>query len=233
MQNPHYFAIIPAAGIGHRMGASIPKQYLPLAGKTIIEHTLYCLLNSDRIRAVIIVLNQNDNFWPRLNFGHTKLMTAMGGKERCHSVLNGLHALTGLANANDWVLVHDAVRPCLQPSEINYFIQTIADDPIGGLLGIPAQDTIKQVDNNQCVIKTLDRSQLWQAQTPQMFRYAKLQASLEAAIKSNQLPTDEAAAIELTGANLRLVEGQKSNIKITLKEDLTLAECILASKLKS
>lgn len=233
MQNPRYFAIIPAAGIGQRMGASIPKQYLPLAGKTVIEHTLYCLLNSDRISSVIIVLNQNDNFWPRLNFGHTKLMTAIGGKERCHSVLNGLHALAGQADPNDWVLVHDAVRPCLQPSDINQFVQNIADDPIGGLLGIPAQDTMKQVDNKQRVVKTLDRSQLWQAQTPQMFRYGKLHASLEAAIHSNTLPTDEASAIELTGVSPLLVEGQRSNIKITRKEDLEYAEFILTHRLKN
>jgi len=226
---PAYFAVIPAAGIGRRMAGDAPKQYLAIAGKTILEHTLATLLAEPRLETLVVVVGPQDQQWQQLAvFNHPRVETVAGGEQRCHSVLNGLNYLQTRCTENDWVLVHDVARPCVRLQDIDRLLSAVsAGQDDGGLLAVPASDTIKQVDKQQRVTATLDRSQLWQAQTPQMFRYGRLRQAMLAAIADNQLVTDEAAAIELSGGSVRLVEGSASNIKVTRAEDLALAEFYL------
>lgn len=225
----HLWVIIAAGGSGARMGANTPKQYLPLCGKTVIEHTLDCLLTYPRFNKIVVVLPKNDTHWASLNFpDKEKLLIATGDKERYHSVLNGLTALKNLAAADDWVLVHDAARPCLQHSDIDKLIAQLADHPVGGLLGAPLHNTIKQVAADHHIINTLDRSKLWQAFSPQMFRYGLLTEALHAALKQQQPVTDDASAIELLGKSPLMIEGRRDNIKITEPADLALAEFYLS-----
>jgi len=229
MENlPRYFAIVPAAGIGTRMGNNIPKQYLLLQHKPILEHALIPLLNYEPLQKVVVVLHENDKHWQKLSLNHPKLITITGGIERFHSVFNGLLALQNIAKSHDWILVHDAARPCLQQSDIDKLVHTLKDHPVGGVLGVPIRDTIKKVSDQQ-IISTLDRKELWQAYTPQMFRYGLLKKALEFAINNNLIATDEAAAIELIGEKPAMVEGRRDNIKITEPSDLKLAEFYLSS----
>lgn len=216
-----YFVIIPAAGIGTRMQADIPKQYLKLDQHTIIEHTLNCFLADPRFEKVIVALHPEDSYWPRLNLQHAKLTTVIGGAERCHSVLNGLRALAEVAGPMDWVLVHDAARPYLSKADLDNLIDTLKDHPVGGLLGMPVRDTVKRVNAQTEVIETVDRTTLWHAFTPQMFRFQCLFNALQTAIAQQQLVTDEASAIELTGAKPMMVLGSTSNIKVTHPADIS------------
>ncbi len=224
-----YWVVVPAAGVGARIGAEVPKQYLKLHNKTILEHTLNTLLSYPLFEKILVVLSPDDVHWQTLNFFHPKLITVIGGAERYHSVLNGLQALEKLADENDWVLVHDAARPCLQHSDIDKLINQLSNHPVGGILAAPLQDTIKQADAQKHIQATLDRKTIWQAFTPQMFRYGLLKNALQTAIQNNQSVTDEASAVELLGEKPVLVEGLRSNIKITTAEDLKLAEFYLAS----
>lgn len=230
-ENPRYWVIIPAAGVGKRMEASLPKQYLLLNNKTILEHTLQCFISHPLITKILLVLNSNDTIWPSLNFPHhEKLILVTGGERRCDSVLNALSHLQQFADDDDWVLVHDAVRPCLRHEDIDKLIEELADNRVGGLLGVPVRDTLKKVDENGKVIKTVDRENVWQALTPQMFRFGKLLNALQLAVSKDAatIPTDEAAAIELTGEKPMMIQGRHDNIKITYPEDLLLAELILS-----
>lgn len=221
-----YFAIIPAAGIGHRMQTALPKQYISIHGKKILEFTLTTLLAYARFKKCVLVINKKDKNWPDLQLNFSHLLTVLGGEERCHSVFNGLMALKTIAKKNDWILVHDAARPLLHQSDIDKLITHLKDHPIGGLLGHPIKNTVKQLDNQR--LKTLDRKKLWAAITPQMFRYHWLVNALDSAIKKNHLPTDEAHAIELFGQQPKMVEGRRDNIKITNKEDLNLLDYYLS-----
>ncbi len=229
--SPTYWAVVPAAGIGRRMGVAIPKQYLQLHGSTVIEHTLSRLCRHPRINAVVVSLGAEDEQWPsvasRLSNQH-KLLTTVGGVERCHSVFNGLLRLAGQAQEDDWVLVHDAARPCLHHTDIDCLIATLADHPVGGLLGVPVADTMKRTSENGEVIETVSRDNLWRAMTPQMFRYGLLKEALAAALSGNLMVTDEAAAMENAGHIPRMVECRADNIKITRPEDLALAEMYMA-----
>ena len=228
-----YWVVIPAAGSGSRMGGEVPKQYLSLAGKTVIEHTLQRFLDDVRIAGIVVAISPDDRHWHRLNLGDgPQLLTTPGGAERCHSVLAGLSRLEGLARADDWVLVHDAARPCLRGADIDRLIIELADHPVGGLLGLPVKDTMKRGGLDQDVVETVDRDGLWHALTPQMFRYSILVAALKAALEKQIIVTDEAQAVELNGATPRLVEGQADNIKITRPQDLALAELYLQQQLK-
>jgi 2-C-methyl-D-erythritol 4-phosphate cytidylyltransferase len=215
-----YFVIIPAAGIGTRMQANVPKQYLKIADQTILEHSLQPFLRDPRFEKIFVVLHPNDTYWPTLNLQHPKLLTITGGAERCDSVLQGLLALQNHAQENDWILVHDAARPYLQQQDLDNLISTLQDHPVGGLLGMPVRDTLKQVNANHEVIATVDRTMLWQAYTPQMFRFKKLLTALQAAINQGYAVTDEASAIEFIGEKPLMVLGQTSNIKITQSTDL-------------
>jgi 2-C-methyl-D-erythritol 4-phosphate cytidylyltransferase len=228
MKAPQHFAVVPAAGAGKRMGAAKPKQYLPLAGSSVIAHALAVLLRHPRIDGVVVVTGAGDLWWRNIRIDTAKpLIRTIGGEERCHSVLNGLNALAGRAKPDDWVLVHDAARPCLQTSDLDLLIETLEGDPVGGLLATPVRDTLKRADAAGRVQVTVDRRGMWHAMTPQMFRLKMLEAALRRALKHNLLVTDDASAIEAAGWTPRLVEGRASNIKITRPEDLMLAEFLL------
>ena len=219
---------MPAAGAGNRMGAEIPKQYLSLANKRVIEHSLERLSAHPRIGGVVVVLGPHDRWWRERKPGNGSWLRRVdGGAERCHSVLNGLRALADEAGEDDWVLVHDAARPCVHPADIERLIDELADHPVGGLLGVAVRDTMKRTDPSGNVRETVRREGLWHALTPQMFRLGLLTRALQEAIVSGCLVTDEAQAIELVGEVPRIVEGRPDNIKITRPEDMSLAELFL------
>ncbi len=226
---PRYWAVVPAAGVGKRMASVIPKQYLELYGRTVIEHTLGRLCAHAKIDAVVVALGDHDEYWQQLAPANAnKLLITHGGEERCHSVYNGLLALTDQARDNDWVLVHDAARPCLHTKDIDRLMNTLADQTVGGLLGVPVADTMKRTDANGEVIDTVSRDKLWRAMTPQMFRYGVLKKALADALQTGFMVTDEASAIEHAGHRPIMVECRADNIKITRPEDLMLAEMYLA-----
>lgn len=205
------------------MGMSTPKQYLPLLGKTVIEHTLDRLSSHPRIAGVVVVIAPGDVHWQSLSPKQTP-MIAEGGAERYHSVLNGLHKLATIAQPHDWVLVHDAARPCIRHADIDTLIDSVAGHAVGGLLGVPVSDTVKRADNAGNVMDTVNRHGLWRAMTPQMFRLEVLMHALHYAVTQHLPVTDEAAAMELCGFAPRMIEGHADNIKITLPQDLMLAE---------
>ena len=221
-QTIKFWAVVPAAGVGKRMNADRPKQYLELAGKTVIEHTLLRLLQAEVFTAVAVAISAEDPYWAELDVArHEQIIRAKGGKERADSVLSGLHSIRDHAHDDDWVLVHDAARPCITPSDIHHLIDSLVDDEVGGILALPCADTLKSV-NGHNILGTLDRSHIWRALTPQMFRYASLKTALEQAVGHSAI-TDEASALELQGLQPKIVEGRPDNIKITRPEDLALA----------
>ncbi len=223
-----YWAVIPAAGVGARMAAGIPKQYLSLRGRTIFEHTLERFLSHPRIDGVVVSVATEDPIWPTLPLtGRPRILRVDGGAERCHSVLNALKALVSAGCDADWALVHDAARPCLRTTDIDTMIDALSDDPVGGILAVPVRDTMKRGSATQRITATVDRSGLWHALTPQMFRVGPLAAAIERALDRGVKVTDEAQAMELTGQAPRLVEGHADNIKITRPQDLELAELYL------
>ncbi|SMN15293.1 2-C-methyl-D-erythritol 4-phosphate cytidylyltransferase [uncultured Candidatus Thioglobus sp.] len=233
MVNQH-FLIVPASGIGRRMNAQKPKQYLKLEnGLSVLDQTLKTLLNIEQIKGCVVAIAQNDTEFKNSIFSnHKKLLaTAIGGKQRFHSVLSALKALRPFAKDNDWVLVHDAARPCVKASEVVNLIKQLKDSPVGGLLATQVVDTIKK-SRHHIVETTLDRSELWQAQTPQMYRFGVLSKALENVMKNNLMITDEASSIEYLGLKSVLVPASKSNLKITTPEDLELANFYLNSTLK-
>jgi len=217
-----FWAVVPAAGVGKRMQSDRPKQYLELAGKTVIEQTLIRLLGAEVFSAVAVAISVEDPYWPELELSrHPQVLTAPGGKERADSVLSALKTLQGRADDNDWVLVHDAARPCITSEDIHQLIDTLADDPVGGILALSSHDTLKDVQGN-AIVGTLDRRHIWRALTPQMFRYGMLRAAL-IETEGNPMITDEASALELKGLKPKIVEGRPDNLKITRPEDLALA----------
>jgi 2-C-methyl-D-erythritol 4-phosphate cytidylyltransferase len=226
-ENIKFWAVVPAAGVGKRMNADRPKQYLIFAGKTVIEHTLTRLIQVDIFSGIVVAISEEDPYWPDLTISTNELIiTAPGGKERADSVLSGLNAIRDQASDSDWVLVHDAARPCLAIDDIHLMINTLQDDVVGGILALSSHDTLKSVDDNQLIINTLDRRQIWRALTPQMFRYGMLKSALEAT-EGNAAVTDEASALEIIGFKPKIVEGRPDNIKITRPEDLALAQFYL------
>lgn len=223
-----YWAVIPAAGVGTRMAAEVPKQYLSLRGRTIIEHTLERFLSHPRIDGIVVAVAADDPIWPTLPVaGRPRIRRADGGAERCHSVLNALKVLESAGQGGDWVLVHDAARPCVRASDIDGMIDALSDHPVGGILAVPVRDTMKRADGGLSITATVDRSGLWHALTPQMFRVGPLAAAIERALATGVKVTDEAQAMELIGQAPRLVEGHADNIKITRPQDLELAELYL------
>ncbi|MCQ4315393.1 2-C-methyl-D-erythritol 4-phosphate cytidylyltransferase [Stutzerimonas zhaodongensis] len=220
---PPFWVVIPAAGVGSRMRADRPKQYLELGGQTILEHTLDRFLDHPQLQGLVVSLAEQDPYWPELQCAaDPRICRATGGSERADSVLAGLQVLSGLgANEEDWVLVHDAARPNLALDDLNRLLATLADDPVGGLLAVPARDTLKRAGADGRVQETVDRSVIWQAFTPQMFRLGSLRAALMDALTSGVAVTDEASALEWAGHHPRLIEGRADNLKITRPEDLT------------
>jgi len=223
-----YWAVVPAAGVGKRMGADRPKQYLPLAGKRVIEHTLARLASHPRIAKIVVAIGAEDDYWREVRLPEqAEVQRVEGGAKRCHSVFNGLEAIKHAAGENDWVLVHDAARPCLRVADIEHLITTLVAHPVGGILGIPVADTMKRSRADGTIVETVCRDNLWRAVTPQMFRFGMLYDALGRANRANALITDEASAIEWAGLAPRMVEGRADNIKITQPQDLKLAELFL------
>lgn len=231
--NPRYWLIVPAAGIGARMGADHPKQYLSLGNKTLLEQTLERLLTLSFIERLVLVLHPQDRWWRELSFSKNKCISVVaGGEQRSDSVFNALQSLAQVADKNDWVLVHDAARPCVTRGSIENLRQQTIAHSVGGILGVPVSDTLKSVTAAQQISATIDRSGLWQAQTPQMFRYEILRSCLERALIENKTITDEASAVETYGHQPLIVAGRSDNIKITRPEDLLLAQWILQQQEK-
>lgn len=225
---PRYIALIPAAGSGSRMGAGPPKQYAPLAGHPLIHHAVHCLCAHSRIEQVFVVLSPGDVRFSALDWracGSKLTPLYCGGETRAASVFNGLLAANDAIDGTDWVLVHDAARPCLQAADIDRLITEVGDSEVGGLLAVPVADTLKRANAGREVLQTEARDHLWRAQTPQMFRYRVL---LEALRRVNiAAVTDESSAVEQTGAKPKLVQGSATNLKVTYPEDMALAELIL------
>ena len=224
-----YRALVPAAGSGARFGAEIPKQYLELAGRPVIHHALTALCACVWVETVLVVLSPEDAWWDEYDWsdlGDRLRVSRCGGATRAETVLNGLKALSGEMTGDDWVLVHDAARPCLSPDLLAALHAELADDPVGGILAVPVADTLKRADSGQRIAATESREGLWQAQTPQMFRYGLLRTALE---KANGV-TDEAGAVEAAGFRPRLVRSEAGNLKITYPADLRLAALILERK---
>ena len=211
------------------MAAGVPKQYLPLQGSSVLEHTLNTLFACESIEGVVLALSPEDAYWPEIapRYAGKNLACVAGGEERCHSVLNAVHHLRGFADTHDWVLVHDAARPCVRADDVCALIEALDGDVCGGLLGVPVSDTMKRIGTDDRIVETVDRETLWHAQTPQMFRLGLLQAALEQVLAQGGLVTDEAAAMEMAGHRPCMVRGHPDNIKITVPSDLALAEFYL------
>lgn len=216
--------IIPAAGTGSRMGTQLPKQYLPLLGKPLIHHTLSLFCAHPAIAQVVVVLSPDDTCWTVIDESKVRVLRC-GGETRAATVLNGLEAMATSAALDDWVLVHDAARPCLSREMLDLMLDVLADDPVGGLLAVPVADTLKRAGNDGRVVRTEPREGLWRAQTPQMFRYGLLREALQ--FMGMGIPTDEAQAVESLGYAPRLIPGDGHNLKVTFPEDLVMAELIL------
>ena len=229
MSNAH--ALIPAAGTGSRVGAALPKQYLEIAGRPLLYHALLALAQHSRIEQVFVVLAQGDDHFARYDWrelGERIKPLYCGGETRAASVFNGLLAARDTIAGSDWVLVHDAARPCLGREELDRLLGELEEDVTGGLLAVPVADTLKRANRDLRVAATEPRANLWLAQTPQMFRYRLLIEALRAADPANV--TDEASAIEGLGLKPRLVMGDSRNIKVTFPEDLAIAELILRGR---
>lgn len=222
------WCVVPAAGSGARMGAALPKQYLSLGGRTLIEHTLGRLLSYAPLRAVCVAIAGDDHWFAHLPVASDpRLLCVTGGATRHASVRRALAALAPQARDDDWVLVHDAARPCVRLSDIARLVECVRAGRDGGLLAMPVIDTVKQAAADGRVAATLPREQLWLAATPQMFRYADLCRALDAAEADGVIVTDEAQAMERSGAQPQLVPCARDNIKVTRPEDLRLAAFLL------
>ena len=221
------YCIVPAAGVGLRMQATVPKQYLPFQNETVLDVTLGRLLSNHSLVNVIVCIAENDHWWPQSKYAdNARVLQVTGGKERADSVLNGIQLALSHAEVDDWVMVHDAARPCLRRSDIDLLISKAVGNQQGAILATPIHDTVKYVDKKRS-IKTLDRSMLWRALTPQIFKLAELHKALVHAIDKQLTVTDEASAIEAFGLPVQVIEGHADNIKVTQPDDLSLAEFFL------
>ncbi len=218
-----FHVIIPAAGTGNRMANVLPKQYLPLAGKPMISHTIQVFFNHPRIASIHLALSADDLFWRDLPLDPASKLKLhyTGGESRSETVLNTLQAIE--VADDDWILVHDAARPGLTHALLDNLLNILENDEVGGLLALPLADTLKKADATNRTEKTIPRTDLWQAQTPQMFRYSTLKKALE---NFKGIATDEAEAIEALGLQPKLVQGELRNLKITYPQDLELLEAL-------
>lgn len=215
------WAVVPAAGGGSRLGAGIPKQYLLIAGKHMLSWSVEALLACERVAGCMVALAADDAHGPAL-FDDPRVRFCVGGATRAESVTAGLEALD--ANRDDWVLVHDAARPCVLPECIDRLIDKVLDSGDGGLLAQRQADTLKRADATGRVLETLSREGVWRAQTPQMFRVGELMEALEAARGDGLEVTDEASAVEHLGRPVQVVEGAGSNLKVTFADDVLVAK---------
>ena len=228
---PHrHWVVLPAAGAGRRFGGPVPKQYLPLQGRRVIEHSIGVFVRHPLIAGCVVALSPEDEWWQETAYAdHPMVQRVPGGAERSDSVANALIALTDQAAADDWVLVHDAARPCLATVDLDRLLAALMDEPVGALLAVPMHDTVKSAEDalGVRVERTLAREQLWRAYTPQAFRLGQLREALAYCQAQGMAITDDASAMEQLGLRPLLVEGQFDNIKITRPEDLALAEFFL------
>ncbi|MBI3560478.1 MAG: 2-C-methyl-D-erythritol 4-phosphate cytidylyltransferase [Gammaproteobacteria bacterium] len=222
---PRYWAIVPAAGYGKRMESDIPKQYLDLLGQPVVAHSLQRLAQVPHLAGIVVALSAQDTYWPSLAGLELSVPvhTVTGGEQRCHSVQNALRFLQVHANVTDWVLVHDAARPCVRVADMILLIEAVLDYPAGGVLAMRVRDTMKRSEVNNRVLATVERNNLWHALTPQLFPVGILTEALETALQAGIEVTDEAMAVELFGKQPLLVEGASDNVKITRQADLALA----------
>jgi len=224
-KSSQYWVVLPATGTGQRMNASCPKQYLKLKNKTILEHTLDNLLSYPLITGAVVILNDSDHYWEKLNYKYEKpVLLCSGGEQRHHSVFNGLIKLKQYTETNPFVLIHDAVRPFVSHADLDQLLVALEESDDGALLAVPVADTLKFSTENQLVATTHPREGLWRAFTPQAFRLEKIYSALKNVINYNLEITDDASAIELAGFHPKLVHGSELNIKITTPQDLFLAE---------
>jgi 2-C-methyl-D-erythritol 4-phosphate cytidylyltransferase len=230
-----YWLVMPAAGAGTRFSGrqsgALPKQYAPLRGRTVIEWALTPFLMDPRCVGAVVALAGQDKWWPKVAERIPAVTVCQGGSERCESVRNALASLNRRAEKSDWVLVHDAARPCLATSDLDRLIEKVGSHPVGGILAQPVADTLKRAHAGAAEIgETVDRASLWRAGTPQMFRYGKLVEALDNAIAGKRHPTDEAQALEWMGERPLLVEGSGANLKVTTADDLAIVDALLAGR---
>ena len=222
------WAVVPAAGSGSRFGGALPKQYLPVFGRPLLRHTLERLAAHPQVAGIVVALAAGDPHWPGWEqLAGKPVQRCTGGSERAASVLAGLHALGPQVRAQDWVLVHDAARPCLRHDDLDRLLAHGCAHEVGALLAAPVRDTLKRADAGGCVAATEPRERLWRALTPQLFRRGLLTRALEGALAAGASITDEASAVERLGLAPLLVEGAADNIKVTEPADLALAEFVL------
>ena len=231
---PQHIALLPAAGVGARMGVDHPKQYLDIHGHPMIWHAIKAFAQCDPISRIVVVISAEDGWWDSYDWSAFKQLEVLrcGGQTRAESVLNGLQTIATSVQENDWVLVHDAARPCLSQTLLNTLISTLIDDPVGGILAAPVADTLKRESTRESacegeggrgcgrIASTVSREKLWGAQTPQMFPHGMLMRALQ---QAGTQVTDEASAIEAMGLSPRLVESDLSNLKVTYPRDLEVA----------
>jgi 2-C-methyl-D-erythritol 4-phosphate cytidylyltransferase len=226
---PRFFALLPAAGVGARMGAECPKQYLPLAGHSMLWHAINAFERAAAVERTYVVLSPEDSYWNGHDWsalGKLKVLRC-GGATRAETVRNGLHAIAGEVAEKDWILVHDAARPCLSRDLLAKLLVELASDPVGGILAAPVADTLKRQTAAGRIAETVSRVGLWGAQTPQMFPHGLLLRALEHA---GTAVTDEASAVEAFGLSPRLVESDMTNLKVTFPRDLEVAEWLLGRR---
>jgi len=225
------WAVVPAAGVGRRFSADKPKQFHEINGKIVAQHTLNRLLGLSSIQATYIPCDVSSPEWSKVSaVQDSRVHLIAGGEQRAHSVLNGLMAIQALAADNDWVLVHDMVRPCVTTENITALIDALVDHPVGGILAAPVNDTLKIVNSEQHIQTTVKRDEYRVAQTPQMFRYQLLRDAICAMLRDKVTPTDEASAVEYAGLEPLSVDGRQDNIKITRREDLAIATAIMKNQ---
>jgi 2-C-methyl-D-erythritol 4-phosphate cytidylyltransferase len=225
----HYWLVMPAAGCGQRFGQELPKQYMKLAGSSVIECSLAPFLADPRCQGICVALAATDQWFGGLPCAaDAKVRTVQGGAQRADSVLAALESLP--PGDDDWVLVHDAARPCITRAEIDTLLESAGSEAAGGLLAVPLADTLKREGGAGRVLDTPSREALWRALTPQMFRLGMLRSALRSARATGRLPTDESQALEWMGQQPRLVAGSALNIKITTAADLQLADAILSQR---
>jgi 2-C-methyl-D-erythritol 4-phosphate cytidylyltransferase len=224
-----FHVIIPAAGIGNRMKSVLPKQYIPIMGKPMISHSVQTFFACPRIANIHLALNPEDEFWHSLKLDPNSRLHLhyTGGDSRAQTVLNTLNSIS--VAADDWILVHDAARPGLDAALLNHLLDALQDDTVGGLLALPLADTLKQSNPDGRSEKTIPRECLWQAQTPQMFRYATLKKALQ---QNGGTATDEAQAIEALGLQPKLIVGSLKNMKVTYPQDMAFVEALMQKDVK-
>ena len=231
MSTPQVHVLIPAAGQGTRFGGVMLKQYLPICGKPVLAHSIKVFQFHPLLSSITVVLAEDDQwFESAVGLLAATVKTVIGGDTRAQSVRNGLRYIADNYSETDWVLVHDAARPCLSPSRLERFLEQGLESADGAILAMPVGDTLKRAGDSQEIVSTVDRSELWAAQTPQLFHVGALAEAIDAAQNAGCELTDEASAMEFVGVRPLLVKGSSANIKITHSSDLAIAEALLARR---